>query len=247
MDVESTEAAIKYLNGYNLDGKDLIVKKAEGMVVPKVENDEIGESGLSDYDRLRKQIVQKEKEEYEERLKKEQEIERKRQFEILSNGYNYHKDSSISDPLKVRDSISKPPGGMSEQPRLPMSIPGGVPPPQPYRPAYNPPPQGYRPPMPHGGIRPPPVGMPSQRPPMGYMPPPGYGPPPGYRGVPPPNFPYSSHGPPAGIPPSRPPYHQPQYPIQYKNQGPPPPYYPPTISGPPPTQSTGKPLQNSKQ
>jgi len=71
------------LNGFSIDGKDLVIKKAQGMEVPPTPKEEEEENGLSDYDRLRKQIVQKETQEREEREKIDQEKERQRQFEIL--------------------------------------------------------------------------------------------------------------------------------------------------------------------
>ena len=163
IDEESTEAALKFLNGFNLDGKIINVKKANNLdsLPPLTSHDD---ANLSDYDRVRQQIQNKEKNELEERFKKQQELERKRAFDLLSNNYKSQTTTKPPEPSPT------PTQHFPEPPQ-----PQYYPPPQaphPYPPApYYYPPTAYPPHYP-------------QYPPHPYYPPkypmPAYPNPPGY-------------------------------------------------------------------
>lgn len=131
----STEAAIKYLNGYVIDNRALILKRSAGLGIPLMMTTGSGVGDESDYDRMKKMIQDKQKQEEEERQKKQEDFERQRMFAILHNNYK----AQEKDPLS--------PTGSSPDRRYAPSAP---PPPQKWdMPAYPPappPPQYHYPP-----------------------------------------------------------------------------------------------------
>ena len=165
IDEESTEAALKFLNGFNLDGKVITVKKAEGQdSIPEMTVQE--DLNLSDYDRVRQQIQTKEKNELEERIKKQQELERKRAFDLLNSNYISQNESKTQQPsahVEVPTSSIQPPPHPTNPPYHAPSYPPHPSHPYPPAPYYYPSPPTYPAPTypPYSGYPPYPAPYPS--------------------------------------------------------------------------------------
>jgi RNA recognition motif-containing protein len=211
VDKESTDAAMTYLNGFSIEGRVLTLKYSSGLGIPIENPDEEEDEGLSEYDRIRKQIKDKEVKEQEEKVKQAKELERQRIEKELKEAY---KPPSSTPSTTITPTTPAPTTTSTLPTTTPTSLPTQskpsypVPPPssKPY-PAQHPPPIGYRP-----------------KPPPGYHPP-TYAPPPAYPNP----YSYGQYRYPGS--------HAPAYPSAYTQPRPPPVgyNYPPQAGYPPVT------------